>query len=224
MRFADTPRVCVDEELNIVLLRLVEYLGHTNSVLCGLAYDEVTHVFTLSGKFTDSQQLDRLAQAKHLSPQGLLEPFWKNIAMLVVRDLHSRPQIAQFLSDLLNMSVAEFLVLTQSHTLPYLILQNKKDFIQRIVQARGEGSTIVNTLMDDTNSPPIVAVLLTEQTTNDVVAAANTRLHELSECLKKTNLPELAGAYVIPVACELLKSAGDEDEKKRARVWQLHTA
>jgi hypothetical protein len=34
-------RVSGDVELNIVLLRLVEYLGHTNPVICGLAYNEV---------------------------------------------------------------------------------------------------------------------------------------------------------------------------------------
>ena len=29
------------DELNLILLKLVEYLGHTNALLCGLAYDEV---------------------------------------------------------------------------------------------------------------------------------------------------------------------------------------
>lgn len=28
--------------MNIVLLRLTEYLGHTNPLLCGIAYDEVS--------------------------------------------------------------------------------------------------------------------------------------------------------------------------------------
>ncbi len=34
-------RVSTGDELNIILLRLVEYLGHTNPLVCGLAYDEV---------------------------------------------------------------------------------------------------------------------------------------------------------------------------------------
>lgn len=34
-------RVTEGDERNIVLLRLVEYLGHTNQIICGLAYDEV---------------------------------------------------------------------------------------------------------------------------------------------------------------------------------------
>ncbi len=27
--------------MNLILLKLVEYLGHTNALICGLAYDEV---------------------------------------------------------------------------------------------------------------------------------------------------------------------------------------
>lgn len=35
-------RISSDDETNIVLLRLVEYLGHTNPLISGLAYDEVS--------------------------------------------------------------------------------------------------------------------------------------------------------------------------------------
>ena len=34
-------RVSAGDEMNLVLLKLVEYLGHTNPLICGLAYDEV---------------------------------------------------------------------------------------------------------------------------------------------------------------------------------------
>jgi len=34
-------RISSDDETNIILLRLVEYLGHTNPLISGLAYDEV---------------------------------------------------------------------------------------------------------------------------------------------------------------------------------------
>ena len=34
-------RACDEDETNIILLHLVEYLGHTNSLINGLAYDEV---------------------------------------------------------------------------------------------------------------------------------------------------------------------------------------
>lgn len=32
--------------MNLVLLKLVEYLGHTNALISGLAYDEVRSYFT----------------------------------------------------------------------------------------------------------------------------------------------------------------------------------
>lgn len=34
-------RVSDDEEMNIILLRLLEYLGHANPYVCALAYNEV---------------------------------------------------------------------------------------------------------------------------------------------------------------------------------------
>ena len=36
------PRVSNGDEMNLMILKLVEYLGHTNALLCGLAYDEVS--------------------------------------------------------------------------------------------------------------------------------------------------------------------------------------
>lgn len=34
-------RVSGGDHMNLILLKLVEYLGHTNALICGLAYDEV---------------------------------------------------------------------------------------------------------------------------------------------------------------------------------------
>lgn len=34
-------RVCGEDELPIILLQLVEYLGHPNAFVCGVAYNEV---------------------------------------------------------------------------------------------------------------------------------------------------------------------------------------
>ena len=35
-------RVCEDEELNIILLRLLDYFGHTNPYICAVSYTEVS--------------------------------------------------------------------------------------------------------------------------------------------------------------------------------------
>ena len=44
-RSNDADTVCSiseGDEMNLVLLKLVEYLGHTNALLSGLAFDEVS--------------------------------------------------------------------------------------------------------------------------------------------------------------------------------------
>ena len=38
-----------NDEMNIVLLRLVEYLGHTNPLICGVAYEEVSRLIVREG-------------------------------------------------------------------------------------------------------------------------------------------------------------------------------
>jgi serine/threonine-protein kinase ATR len=39
-----TNRVSEDDEKNIILLRLLEYLGHPNPYVCAVAYNEVSNV------------------------------------------------------------------------------------------------------------------------------------------------------------------------------------
>ena len=44
-RSIDADTVCSisdGDEMNLVLLKLVEYLGHTNALLSGLAFDQVS--------------------------------------------------------------------------------------------------------------------------------------------------------------------------------------
>jgi hypothetical protein len=40
-------RISEDRELNLVLLRLVEYLGHTNQIASGTAFNEVINAFCI---------------------------------------------------------------------------------------------------------------------------------------------------------------------------------
>jgi hypothetical protein len=47
---ADNIRVSGDEELNIILLRLLEYFGHANPYVCAVAYTEVSSPFYGSGR------------------------------------------------------------------------------------------------------------------------------------------------------------------------------
>ena len=68
-----------DKELNLALLQLVDMLGHTNSLVCGLAFSEIENV----------------AQSKGVSAFKLFAPYWASIAVSVVLEIHSRPQKTQ---------------------------------------------------------------------------------------------------------------------------------
>ncbi|KAI9798913.1 MAG: hypothetical protein M1825_004926, partial [Sarcosagium campestre] len=85
MAWGQCASVSADEELNLSLLRLVEYLGHSNPLIYGAAYSELL----------------KLSQSQSITPQQLLSPFWQSIAVTVVKDLQTRPQTIQLLSDLL---------------------------------------------------------------------------------------------------------------------------
>lgn len=41
---ADCHRILDGDELNLILLKLVEYLGHTNPIVCGVAFNEVCSI------------------------------------------------------------------------------------------------------------------------------------------------------------------------------------
>jgi serine/threonine-protein kinase ATR len=76
-------RVVGDEEMNIILVRLVDYLAHGNPYINGLVYAE----------------LQNLAEALHMSMITLLSPYWRTIGVVIIKNLQSRPAIAQQICD-----------------------------------------------------------------------------------------------------------------------------
>ena len=57
------------DEMNIILLKLVEYLGHTNTLVSGLAYDEVESHCTHLNKVTLTLYRSKNYQITHIFPQ-----------------------------------------------------------------------------------------------------------------------------------------------------------
>ncbi|EDN95718.1 hypothetical protein SS1G_11597 [Sclerotinia sclerotiorum 1980 UF-70] len=117
--------VLTDGDLNIVLLKLVEYLGHSNLIVSNAAYNEILKLANLNG--TVEKPVERL-----------FSPFWDSVAIAAVKDLLVRPQTAQLMADLLEINVPEFLILTQAYTLPWLVLWRDVKTIKKIAQARNE--------------------------------------------------------------------------------------
>ena len=195
-------RVCGEEELNIIVLQLVEYLGHPNTLICALAYDE----------------LSSLARDLNREPLELLRPFWRTIAIAVVRDLHTRPQKAQQIADLLSMSVNRLLLITQAETVPHLVLTRRKDVLQRVAAARGPNVAISDLWMQPRKHLGATLSLLFQQQVPDLESFVMETLQEVAPAFKDKDLDELVRLEPISTACELLRAAGEQDEKGRTIV------
>ena len=147
----------------------------------------------------------------------LFDPYWRTVATTVVKDLHARPQIIQRICELLNIKVPEFLILTQTYTIPYLISAKKWPVLQRIADARSPEYSIWSLCTEPANMAAILAYLLLQPST-DVEHMVMASLYEASPDFKKFDLEKAINSVPIPIACELLKVAGEEDEEKKSRV------
>lgn len=198
---------CDDEEMNIVLLRLVECLGSTNSLMCSLARLELRNV----------------ASHKSLPLDELLRPFWRTIAISVIKDLPNRPQKAQQLADILGKSVDDLLIETQEETLPFLLLSKHGDTLQRIANARSPGGSIRDLCMQSRNLTVILANLLI-QDPKHMESTVHSFLGQASPELRKVSASDLLKLDIVAVACELLKIASDVEgaaQKKVNSSWVL---
>jgi serine/threonine-protein kinase ATR len=195
-------RTCGEAELNLALVQLIDFLGHTHSLICGVAYHEIL----------------RLAEDLGRTPLELFNPFWSSIATHVVKDLITRPQKAQQLSDLLGMSVNDLLLRTQTDTVPYLLLARKKEVLQRIAQARGSTTGVQDLWLQPPKNLAAVLSLLLVQQSPDVEQAAISLLQDAAPDFNEAGLSAMVKVDPILIACEILKHAGDSQDAKKAQV------
>ncbi|EON65245.1 hypothetical protein W97_04482 [Coniosporium apollinis CBS 100218] len=203
LAYAQVALACGHEELNIVLLSLVEYLGHTNSLISGVAFNQLCHISAVLG----------------CQPADLLKPFWRSVGITVVKDLNTRPQKAQELSDFLEVSVTQLLLLTQTDTLPYLVLTKKHDVLQRIASARGPATSVQDICTQPRKNLAAIVALLLLQSSPDSERYTMDLLCEAAPGLKD-DLSGLIELEPVLIACEILKAADEEDTSKKSRVRQ----
>ncbi|KAK2061543.1 phosphatidylinositol 3 [Colletotrichum caudatum] len=206
LTWSQLGRVLTGNERNLVLHMLLEYLGSSNSLIAACAFNEILS----------------LAAALNTTPRRLFEPFWRNLAYLAVKDMISRPQMTRAIADLLQISVTDFLLLVQTHAMPYLVLMKKKDVIQKIAEARGEKDIWV-TILDTANAGPILALLLVQDVQN-IEQFVMSRLIEVASHLESFSLVELMQAEVVNIVLELLKAAGEADEARKPRIIEALTS
>ena len=148
----------------------------------------------------------------------LFAPYWRTIAATVVQDIQRRPQLVQKLSDLLAMSVSDFLVLTQTHTVPHFVLRKKRGILQRIADASGQ--SVMTLCREHSNLAAILSNILL-QPSSDVESLVINLLNSVSPEFNNVDSAELMKSEPQATAAELLKYAGDDEETKRAMACPL---
>ncbi|KAH0602256.1 uncharacterized protein H6S33_009866 [Morchella sextelata] len=154
-----------------------------------------------------------LAEIHDVTPKQLLTPYWRSISASVVKQLQSKPQIAGYLSDILGISVDDFLGTTQTYTLPYMILWKRVEIVERVAQACGKSAWFVC----HENMTFILALLLA-QDVGDIEQTTMALLINASENFKSCSLRELVRPEKITLATELLKAAGDADQENKEPI------
>ena len=179
------------------------------------------HLFRIRLERTNTEKLLRICGSTPVTAMRLFEPYWRTVAVVIVKDLQSRPQIVQRVCDLLNMTVSQFLQITQFYTIPYLIATKRKDLLQRIVTACGPEHSIKSLCMGHAQLAAILSFLLLQPST-DQETMIMSLLKEASPDFKDADIIELMKSEPMLTAFELLKVAGEEEEGRSARVSPLY--
>ncbi|KAL2269062.1 hypothetical protein VTJ83DRAFT_3908 [Remersonia thermophila] len=200
MAWAQVGKAVSEDGLNLVVIKLVEYLGHRSMMVSSFAFNEILN----------------LAESRGETPAQLFQPFWANLAFSVVKDLVSKPQTARLVADLMQIGVPDLLLRLQKHALPWLVLTKKRDVIKKIAEARGDAE-MWEACMDTANLPSILALLLLQEAP-DIPSHAMSLLGHVSERMDRFNLADLLRTDPISIALELFKAAAEGNEQRRARV------
>lgn len=203
MALVSMAQVVGDEELNIILVRLVEYLGHSNPYLSGVVYAEI----------------QQLALAMHMSVWLLFRPFWRTLGVVLAKSLTNRPHVADHLCDLLGMDMTGLMGHTAEYALPYLVLHKEIEVIRRFAEANGSSTTPFDLCTQGKNLIAILSFLLV-QPFPDAEQSIISLLSEVSEDFSKTDLANWVALDPIHITCELLKAIGDSGQGKSSRVYQ----
>ncbi|KAH7138990.1 hypothetical protein B0J11DRAFT_32467 [Dendryphion nanum] len=201
MAYGQAARVCGEDELPIILLRLVEFLGHTNSLVCNTAIDE----------------LAAIAEAFNTTPFNMMRPYWRSIGVAAIQDTFTRPQKMTNLADLVGRSVNDLNLDIQSDVVPHMVLMKQTNVLQRIANSRGKDVRIEHICSQPRQTlAGILALLLCQPVPNWEANAWETLITVAPSFGDKYNLAQLVQLEAVLVACEILKSAADQSDSKKA--------
>ncbi|KAI5922289.1 phosphatidyl inositol 3-kinase-like protein [Camillea tinctor] len=200
MAWAQVARVVPEDQLNLVLVKLLEYLGHKSTITSATAFTEIV----------------KIARSRSVSPQQLFGPFWRYLAFSAVKDMTTRPKLTRLLAEILDLSVAQLLLYIQEDALPWLVLTKRRDVIESIAEVRGEKEPW-QPCLDNTNLGRILALLLIQEVP-DVQDHAMSLLRHVSPHFDGFGFVDLLRMEPLTTALELLKAAGDADETRKPHI------
>ncbi|GAT25415.1 UVSB [Aspergillus luchuensis] len=125
--------------------------------------------------------------------------------------------MAEQLCDLLGMKVDDFLRLTETYVLPYLVLTRKRDVIVRVGATYKDAKTPFDICSEKNNLASILAFLLSQPSPNPEESVMSA-LSEVDAAFRGRTLAELLRIEPILIACDLLKGLGDLGEDKGKRI------
>jgi serine/threonine-protein kinase ATR len=208
MAYGGTAKVCGELELPIILHHLIEYLGHSNALVCGMAYCE----------------LESIAKAFSMDTTQLLSPYWKVIGFSVIKDIVNKPQKAQQLADLTEQSVRQLLVQTQGDTLPHLVLSKRRDIIEKIAQARK--ASVIDVLTHPRANLAKILALLLSQPVADIEMNAMDTLAAIEPAIRdgsNNKLEAWVALDITGVAIEILMLAADQEGARKKPFYSGFT-
>jgi serine/threonine-protein kinase ATR len=142
------------------------------------------------------------------------------LSITVVKNLQTRPHMAEQLCDLLGMGVDDLLRLTEVHILPYLVLTRKRDIIMRIGASYQTAKSPFELCTEKNNLASILAFLLS-QPSSDPEGMILSLFSAVDPEFQNRSLAVFLRTEPIPIARDLLKYLGDAGEDKESRVRHI---
>ncbi|KAF3207545.1 serine/threonine-protein kinase M1, variant 2 [Orbilia oligospora] len=184
-------RILEGDDLHLALGLLLGYLGHSNTYLAAVSYNEIESV----------------AQAKNISMSTLLGQFWRDLSVVVVSLLKTKPQVIQSVSTLLGIPTQEFLSNTISYTLPHMVLNRKLDVLENLVLAYNScrKGSIESTFQVCMHHITSILGLILVQRHDDIEEQTMSLLRHADPTFQRLDFAELIRADPIAIMAETIR-------------------
>ena len=190
-----------EEEMNLIVVQLIDYLGDSHALVSGLAYVE----------------LQSLAERRDETVETMVRPFLGSIALAAVQDMRKKPQKLQHVADVLEWSINRFLHETQEWTVPHLALRGQVDTIDRICKAANNEHDAWTLCLQPKNLAALLALTLTQHPPKGE-AITEQCLKRINPAISASEMDQIFRLDPAAVAREILILVGDGPETAQQKV------